>query len=1227
MKNAFRIALGFALALSSFEAHATTPTSTINPNVPAQNSALSSSVLRANFQAAVNDIDNLWIAIGSQVSGITTLTGDVTASGSGSVPAVVARVNGVSYPLSPSVNTIPEVTSIGAVTYQPVSGTGSIALTNTPTFVTPVLGAATGTSVSLSGVVTGLSFTATGSGANVIPSGTTGQRPTAAEGQIRDNTTLHFVEAYLNGAWQSLTTTAASLDGLIGASGANTGIIQRAANGTYGLGTFATSTNCGLASLVNGLNLNLTTQLPVTKVTSAGTYNISANDCGSLVSVQVFSNNVIGLADPVSLWPGYWLSVQNIQGGTWTITPANSKTVNAKSSIPLGKYNGGILFTDGANWFYTGTESDTVTPIAQGGTGQITQQLGLNALAGAVTSAQYLRGNGTNVTMSAIQAADVPTLNQNTTGNAATVTTNANLTGDVTSVGNATTLRTVNSNVGTFGAANSIPVFTLNAKGLLTSASSIPIFSYIDLKALGLPTGGDDTTAINNAFTAAAAAGVPVYAPAATYNHGNVINQSAPLFGDGDGSTFNCTDASGTSPNCAFNMTGSGTFMRNVRLTSVYTTGRYGGSNSAGIFNKATHCAIEHVTVDHFPQPADWNELTSDCVYADFKISSIGSNGIYNPNGNHDIAFINNVCDTTGDTCIETSSTTTAGAQYRISYMQNISRNSATHCFSFVGADTGTGIGNQCFNPAAVGLYTGADANFQPNTNIIWDGNITDTTSGQGAIDVGGRSGQVAQHIKIVNNIIKNATGPGIRIGNNNGGTYIDYVDVGNNDITGNSGVVGNDCIDLWGVLDAQVEDNHCLNWSGNGIGFSTTNAGTVIGHHNIFTNIDTAVGTFYKTINAVNSGFTKIVFDDNVENDGANGHNGALIALGTTDPVAYIFNNVGDTTAYTSPNGMQSVSPGGIVIGTSYAGVNAPPSNGAIIQGIVGIGTSSPQSALDVRGAAIFADRSFGITFATAGAARSTITSDTANDITLNTSASTAQVFVANAGVNQVAIGSTGVEVGTSYLATAAPTNGMIIQGQVGMGSTAVPAGVGLYVSGGHFLLDNNKFVEAKNSSGSVENIMGIDTSNNTNINSGGGSVRIVNAAQTATLAEFPNAGGLAVGSTTVPTGVSIQAIGNIASTGVYLATEATTAIASATTIAPVNGLQHVSGTATIATITPPSGMTSTAGGVGGSITLIADAAWLITNTGNIQASFTASINTPYTFWYSPSSSKWYLK
>jgi hypothetical protein len=72
----------------------------------------------------------------------------------------------------------------------------------------------------------------------------------------------------------------------------------------------------------------------------------------------------------------------------------------------------------------TGTASNVTgtVAIANGGSGQTSAQAAINAFAGAVTSGQYLRGNGTNVVMSAIQAADVPTLNQNTTGTAANVT-------------------------------------------------------------------------------------------------------------------------------------------------------------------------------------------------------------------------------------------------------------------------------------------------------------------------------------------------------------------------------------------------------------------------------------------------------------------------------------------------------------------------------------------------------------------------------------------------------------------------------------------------------------------------------------------------------------------------------------------------------------------------------------------------------------------------------------
>jgi hypothetical protein len=72
----------------------------------------------------------------------------------------------------------------------------------------------------------------------------------------------------------------------------------------------------------------------------------------------------------------------------------------------------------------TGTASNVTGTVAvlNGGTGNTTTQGAINTLAGATTSGQYLRGNGTNVVMDTIVAGDVPTLNQNTTGTASNVT-------------------------------------------------------------------------------------------------------------------------------------------------------------------------------------------------------------------------------------------------------------------------------------------------------------------------------------------------------------------------------------------------------------------------------------------------------------------------------------------------------------------------------------------------------------------------------------------------------------------------------------------------------------------------------------------------------------------------------------------------------------------------------------------------------------------------------------
>jgi hypothetical protein len=100
--------------------------------------------------------------------------------------------------------------------------------------------------------------------------------------------------------------------------------------------------------------------------------------------------------------------------------------VTPDAAVALSVDTSGIKFGDNTTQTtaFTGTASNVTgtVAIANGGTGQTDRQAAMDALAGATTSGQYLRGNGTDVVMSAIQAADVPTLNQNTTGTAANVT-------------------------------------------------------------------------------------------------------------------------------------------------------------------------------------------------------------------------------------------------------------------------------------------------------------------------------------------------------------------------------------------------------------------------------------------------------------------------------------------------------------------------------------------------------------------------------------------------------------------------------------------------------------------------------------------------------------------------------------------------------------------------------------------------------------------------------------
>lgn len=140
-----------------------------------------------------------------------------------------------------------------------------------------------------------------------------------------------------------------------------------------------------------------------------------------------------------------------VRGGTGAATltgfvkASGTNAMTASATVALGSEVAGTLpvanggtgaTTLAASGYLKGNGTSAITsqtgvPVAditgtlgldKGGTGQTTRQAAMDALAGATTSGHYLRGDGADVVMSAIQAGDIPTLNQNTTGTAANVT-------------------------------------------------------------------------------------------------------------------------------------------------------------------------------------------------------------------------------------------------------------------------------------------------------------------------------------------------------------------------------------------------------------------------------------------------------------------------------------------------------------------------------------------------------------------------------------------------------------------------------------------------------------------------------------------------------------------------------------------------------------------------------------------------------------------------------------
>jgi trimeric autotransporter adhesin len=299
-----------------------------------------------------------------------------------------------------------------------------------------------------------------------------------------------------NGTITNLTGTAGTITTLNSTNGTVTNLTGTAGTITTFDSTNGTITNLtGTAGTIttfdstNGSITNLTgTNVSYSGISTLGTVKVSSGIITATSGIVTYygdGSNLTGLAGVAALQSVLNVGNNsttgiNVTGVITATTFVGALTGTATTTTNIPNLTGAITSANTTTSLGSFSSSDLATAL--------TDKTGSGSAVFATSPTLTTPALGTP-SSGTLTNCTFPTLNQNTTGSAATLTTGRTIaiTGDLAYTspsfngsGNVTaagTLATVNSNVGSFGSGSSIPTITVNAKGLITAVSTTAVTS------------------------------------------------------------------------------------------------------------------------------------------------------------------------------------------------------------------------------------------------------------------------------------------------------------------------------------------------------------------------------------------------------------------------------------------------------------------------------------------------------------------------------------------------------------------------------------------------------------------------------------------------------------------------------------------------------------------------------------------------------------------------------